>query len=74
MPWFFRYFWLIAATQPVIVAVLRDFEPFYPKPKPPRKELMGVALRSAAISFPLLYLLHAFLEGLHGKGWGANLL
>ncbi len=74
MPWFFQYFWLIAATQLVIVAVLRDYEPFYPKPKPSGEELMGVALRSAAICFPLLYLLHAFLEGLHGKGWVANLL
>ena len=63
-----HYFWVIAGTQTVLVAVLCQCNFFHHRPNPSRKKLLRVALGRGAISFPLFYLRHGFLEGLSEKG------
>lgn len=49
-------------------------DPIRPELNLSRKKLEWIAARYAAITFPLFYLLDAFLDGLNGNWWVANLV
>ena len=61
MNWFVEESWAIVALGGVVFGVLRHCTPIHHKPNPSWKSLAWVAARYAAITFPLLYLFHAFL-------------
>ena len=74
MSWFAEELCIVIAAGGVVTRVLCHCDPIRPKLNPSRKKLAWIAARYAAITFPLFYLLDAFLDGLNGKGWVANLL
>ena len=75
MSWFAEHLWILMAAGGVVSCVLgRHYDPMRPKQNPSWKKLAWIATRYAATVFPLFYMLQAFLKGLYGKGWMANLL
>ena len=62
----------MVAAGGVVTWVVCRCNPIHHKLNPSPKKLAWIAARYAAITFPLLYLIHAFLEGFYGKGWMAS--
>ena len=58
----------------MVTRVLCHCDPIRPELNLSRKKLEWIAARYAAITFPLFYLLDAFLDGLNGNWWVANLV
>ena len=75
MSWLAEHGWFVIAVGGVVTWVLcRHYDPFRLKPKASWKKVAWNAIWYAAITIPLFYLFDAFLDGLYGKGWMANLL